>query len=65
MTAIPKANLQNLPGAHISPLVLIGKVDLMADPTDLNNFEEIVEWAYGTLPQKIRELPDSPGHSSG
>src|SRR5215471_2395062 len=24
-------------------------------------FEEIVEWAYNTLPQKIRNLPDFPG----
>jgi predicted Zn-dependent protease with MMP-like domain len=24
-------------------------------------FEEIVKWAYGTLPQKIKELPDFPG----
>lgn len=25
------------------------------------DFEQIVEWAYGTLPKKIRELPDFPG----
>ena len=25
------------------------------------SLDEIVEWAYGTLPQKIRELPDFPG----
>jgi predicted Zn-dependent protease with MMP-like domain len=24
-------------------------------------FEQIVEWAYSTLPQKIRRLPDFPG----
>ena len=24
-------------------------------------FEEIVEWAYSTLPQEIRDLPDFPG----
>ena len=23
-------------------------------------FEQIVEWAYGTLPQKIKDLPDFP-----
>jgi predicted Zn-dependent protease with MMP-like domain len=33
----------------------------MTDPADPKNFEEIVEWAYGTLPQKIRQLPDFPG----
>jgi predicted Zn-dependent protease with MMP-like domain len=25
------------------------------------SFEELVEWAYGTLPQKVREQPDFPG----
>ncbi len=25
------------------------------------SFEEIVEWAYSTLPQKIRDQPDFPG----
>jgi predicted Zn-dependent protease with MMP-like domain len=29
--------------------------------TNSENIEEIVEWAYNTLPQKIRELPDFPG----
>jgi hypothetical protein len=33
----------------------------MADTTDPKSFEEIVEWAYGTLPRKIRRLPDFPG----
>jgi predicted Zn-dependent protease with MMP-like domain len=33
----------------------------MADATNPESFEEIVEWAYGTLPQKIRRLPDFPG----
>jgi predicted Zn-dependent protease with MMP-like domain len=37
------------------------KVNLMADATDPKSFEEIVEWAYSTLPKKIRELPDFPG----
>src|SRR5690242_5829906 len=27
----------------------------------MDDFEEIVEWAYGTLPHKIRRLPDFPG----
>lgn len=25
------------------------------------SFEEIVEWAYSTLPQQVRDLPDFPG----
>ncbi len=37
------------------------KVGFMADTPSPESFEEIVEWAYGTLPQKIRALPDFPG----
>jgi predicted Zn-dependent protease with MMP-like domain len=33
----------------------------MADSTRPESFEQMVEWAYGTLPQKIRDLPDFPG----
>ena len=33
----------------------------MTDATNINSFEHIVEWAYSTLPQKIRDLPDFPG----
>jgi predicted Zn-dependent protease with MMP-like domain len=33
----------------------------MADTASSESFEEIVEWAYGTLPQKIKDLPDFPG----
>jgi predicted Zn-dependent protease with MMP-like domain len=33
----------------------------MAATTNPESFEEIVEWAYSTLPQKIRDLPDFPG----
>ncbi len=33
----------------------------MGEATNSEAFEEIVEWAYSTLPQKIRELPDFPG----
>jgi len=33
----------------------------MADATNSETFEELVHWAYSTLPQKIRELPDFPG----
>jgi len=33
----------------------------MVEATKTESFEEIVEWAYSTLPQKIREQPDFPG----
>ena len=33
----------------------------MAEATKSESFEEIVEWAYSTLPQKIRDQPDFPG----
>jgi predicted Zn-dependent protease with MMP-like domain len=33
----------------------------MTDATDPKSFEEIVEWAYGTLPKRVRDLPDFPG----
>jgi predicted Zn-dependent protease with MMP-like domain len=33
----------------------------MADAANPESFEQIVEWAYTTLPQKIRRLPDFPG----
>ena len=33
----------------------------MAETKHSESFEQIVEWAYRTLPQKIRELPDFPG----
>jgi predicted Zn-dependent protease with MMP-like domain len=29
--------------------------------TNPESFEEIVQWAYSTLPQKIKDLPDFPG----
>lgn len=29
--------------------------------TNSESFEQIVEWAYSTLPQKIRDQPDFPG----
>ncbi len=38
-----------------------GKVGFMVGDTNSNSFEEIVEWAYSTLPRKIRDLPDFPG----
>jgi len=33
----------------------------MAGASSPESFEEIVEWAFSTLPQKIRDLPDFPG----
>jgi hypothetical protein len=34
---------------------------LAQEATGSETFEDIVEWAYSTLPQKIRDLPDFPG----
>jgi predicted Zn-dependent protease with MMP-like domain len=39
----------------------LGKVILMAEAANPGNFEELVEWAYRTLPKRIRALPDFPG----
>jgi predicted Zn-dependent protease with MMP-like domain len=33
----------------------------MAEFTGSETFEQIVQWAYSTLPQEIRDLPDFPG----
>lgn len=33
----------------------------MHQGTDPENFERLVEWAYNTLPQEVRALPDFPG----
>jgi len=33
----------------------------MSRATDPESFEQIVAWAYGTLPQEVRDLPDFPG----
>ena len=33
----------------------------MVDPPNTDKFEDLVEWAYSTLPSKIRNLPDFPG----
>jgi predicted Zn-dependent protease with MMP-like domain len=38
-----------------------GRVGVMADAVNPEDFEAIVEWAYSTLPPKIRKLPDFPG----
>src|SRR4029077_3547019 len=34
---------------------------VMLEGTHSETFDEVVEWAYSTLPQEIRELPDFPG----
>ena len=46
---------------HVSRIVLVVKLGLMADTANPETFEEIVEWAYSTLPKKIRNLRDFPG----
>jgi predicted Zn-dependent protease with MMP-like domain len=33
----------------------------MTEASNRASFEKIVEWAYSTLPEKIRSLPDFPG----
>jgi len=33
----------------------------MAEPAKPLTFDDIVDWAYSTLPQKIKDLPDFPG----
>jgi len=33
----------------------------MTEASNRASFEQIVEWAYSTLPEKIRDLPDFPG----
>ena len=33
----------------------------MTEPSNTASFEKIVEWAYSTVPEKIRNLPDFPG----
>jgi predicted Zn-dependent protease with MMP-like domain len=33
----------------------------MANTTKSESFEDLVEWAYSTLPKKVRDLPDFPG----
>jgi hypothetical protein len=33
----------------------------MTEGSNNASFEQIVEWAYNTLPKKVRSLPDFPG----
>jgi predicted Zn-dependent protease with MMP-like domain len=33
----------------------------MTDAANSSSFEQIVQWAYSTLPEEIRNLPDFPG----
>jgi predicted Zn-dependent protease with MMP-like domain len=53
------ARSQCLPqDAEHAPMVELAS---MADAATPETFEEMVDWAYRTLPKKIRELPDFPG----
>jgi predicted Zn-dependent protease with MMP-like domain len=33
----------------------------MPENNDSDSFDQLVEWAYGTLPQEVKDLPDFPG----
>ena len=33
----------------------------MSTPANTETFDEIVEWAYSTLPQTVKDQPDFPG----
>jgi hypothetical protein len=48
-------------GYKFNGKIASGKVGPVAEVTNSESFEEIVEWAYSTLPQEIRDLPDFPG----
>jgi hypothetical protein len=41
--------------------LLVVRFASMADTANPETYEEIVNWAYRSLPQKIRDLPDFPG----
>ena len=40
---------------------MIVALDIMATTADFESFEGIVEWAYGTLPERVKDQPDFPG----
>jgi predicted Zn-dependent protease with MMP-like domain len=40
---------------------MIFNIALMPTVAKNETFEQIVEWAYSTLPEKVRDLPDFPG----
>jgi len=46
---------------EIAHTILPGAIYPMAESIKSEKFEEIVAWAYSTLPEKIKELPDFPG----
>jgi predicted Zn-dependent protease with MMP-like domain len=52
-------------GGHPCPPPLISISTMVKLPmvlaTNQESFEQIVEWAYSTLPQEVRDLPDFPG----
>jgi hypothetical protein len=35
----------------------------MAEQINPRTFDDIVDWAYSTLPQKIKDLPDFPEYA--
>jgi predicted Zn-dependent protease with MMP-like domain len=41
--------------------VIAVDLGVMPEATKTESFEEIVEWAYGTLPEKVKDQPDFPG----
>ena len=41
--------------------VQLANLSLMAEAPKCESFEEIVEWAYNTLPQEVTDQPDFPG----
>lgn len=46
---------------NIGPTIGRKTNSFMTEPSTDDTFEKIVEWAYSTLPEKIRNLPDFPG----
>jgi predicted Zn-dependent protease with MMP-like domain len=53
----PKGNARN----PLIPRTQMCAAHPMAETKHSETFEELVEWAYSTLPKKIRNLPDFPG----
>src|SRR5271169_2539522 len=65
---VTPAKVQRLSRRTFSPTVETGPAynaleesHPMAESSNPETFDEIVDWAYSTLPQKIKDLPDFPG----